>query len=346
MSVLIISPSGNFYGSEQVLFDYLSASALPSTVAINERGVFINHMREAQTAHELSGFDPFRLRSFYWKLLRRLAFGKYHTVYWNEAGHINYVILLSRLFPNKRFIVHVRIIEDTKTQRWFLKPGPNVSFISVSEYIRQNLPFPSFLVYDPFKFEGKENPPLYFAEPLRIGVIGRLTFTKGIEIFTQLFSMIERKGLGNMFNFIFYGDVSEDVKNSEWLNKNNNYSFVAFAGFQNDRNVIYNSIDCVMHLSKQEALGRIFLEALDAGKPLIGMNAAGIGEVGNMLGMNDLLLEVGTGEDLSERILEKMLYVHHNREGLYSTVKDARDKAKKIFSLSDYTATIDKIISG
>ncbi|WP_332732985.1 glycosyltransferase [Flavihumibacter sp.] len=346
MSVLIISPSGNFYGSEQVLFDYLTDSVLPSSVAINERGLFLKYLRAAGTPHELSGFDPYKLRRFYWRLIRHLALGKYHTVYWNEAGHINYVILLSKLFPGKRFIVHVRIIEDTKTQRWFLKPGSNVRFISVSDYIRQNLPFPSILLYDPFNFEGKEIPPLHFSGPLRIGVIGRLTFTKGIETFTELFSMIERKGLGSMFNFIFYGEVSEDVKESDWLNKNSTYSFVAFAGFQKDRNVIYNSIDCVMHLSKQEALGRIFLEALDAGKPLIGMNAAGIGEVGNMLAMRDLLMEDGKGNDFFEKILEKLIYVHQNREGLYSMVKDAKNKAKEIFSLSDYTATIDKIISG
>lgn len=344
MSALIISPSGNFYGSEQVLFDYLTRSSGSSSVFVNNKGVFFELLKKSGLQNQLGGFDPQKLRRFYGGLLIHLFRNKFQTVYWNEAGHINYVILLAKLFPRVRFIVHVRIIEDTDTRRWVMKPGPNIEFISVSKFIRENFKYTSTLLYDPFHFEENNIIVQNQNDILRVGVIGRLTFTKGLNAFTHLFSCLANNGNKQPFRFIFYGEVSDDLNQSDWMEKNGQYEFVEFAGFQKDRKALYNSIDCVLHLSQQEALGRIFLEAINANKALIGFNKAGIGEVGGLLQLQDILMEPGNNSDFTQNILDKLWYVQKNRGVVYSRTKAAKKIAKGIFSMENYVSVLDKML--
>src|SRR5450432_1389876 len=92
-SKLVISPSGNFYGSEQVLFDYLVHTKLKLDVAVPRNSLFYQKLKETQNHHRIFQYDNKRLPAFYTRVYWWLLKGKYDLVYLNEAGHIKYLIL-------------------------------------------------------------------------------------------------------------------------------------------------------------------------------------------------------------------------------------------------------------
>lgn len=343
MKTLIISPSGKLYGSEQVLIDFLSQTKTPYTVAVNNRGELYKVLMNLKTNATLIPFNPSGLRYFYLRLFLQLLIGKYDRVYWNEGGHINYSLLLARLFPTRKFFVHIRIFEDTNTARWIRKPTSNISFIVVSRYIQRCFPEVSELIYDPYEFKGvaASDRSQKGITRMRVGIIGRITFSKGISLLVDLLHVIRNNGLQEKYEFVFIGNVSDDVKDSEWLLKMQDDSMVNFAGFIGSKQEIYGRIDCVMHLSKQEALGRIFLEALDADIPFVGLNAGGIGEIVSLAGLKDSLVDPDTG-NTAALILEKLEWIRNNYQESLSQAEKARLEVTSNISLGRYIEELEK----
>lgn len=68
-------------------------------------------------------------------------------------------------------------------------------------------------------------------------------------------------------------------------------------------------LDMLLHFNKVEALGRIFLEAVDYGIPLIGFNEGGIGEVSDSMKLNDMMVD-GNDEHWMEQMYRKMMTMH------------------------------------
>lgn len=68
-------------------------------------------------------------------------------------------------------------------------------------------------------------------------------------------------------------------------------------------------LDMLLHFNKVEALGRIFLEAVDYGIPLIGFNEGGIGEVSDSMGLNDMMVD-GNDDLWMEQMYDEMITMH------------------------------------
>src|SRR5207237_9473129 len=124
---------------------------------------------------------------------------------------------------------------------------------------------------------------------LTIGVIGRLSITKGIDILLRLLELIKAEKKDDQFYFLFYGDVMHDVT-AETYSRLKSFSNIKLNGFVQDKDKMYSSVDCVLHASAIEPLGRIFLEAIDYNKPFIGLNQGGIGEISSLLNLNSLMV--------------------------------------------------------
>lgn len=343
MNTLIISPSGDFYGSEQVLHDYLEYTDHEFHVAVNQRGILLKKLKKLKSVIYVIGFDHKRLKQFYFKIFLSLLSNRYSKVYWNEGGHMNYCILLAKLFPFKEFVVHIRIIEDTDVRRWILRPTRNISLISVSKYIQDNLKFSSKLIYDPYAFKSGDIPNMLVANEgkFRIGIIGRVTFSKGIDGLVELIECIRKRGLESYYIFYLIGDISPDVLNSSWLEKMEDEPLVSFSGFLGDKTALYDSIDCVLHFSKQEALGRIFLESLDAGLPFVGIDSGGIGEIGALAGMN-LYLANAESEDIPAEVLNILELVRGGYTLALEDVRRAKQNISTLISLPNYINALDK----
>ncbi|MBI5893793.1 MAG: glycosyltransferase [Deltaproteobacteria bacterium] len=110
-----------------------------------------------------------------------------------------------------------------------------------------------------------------------IGWAGRLEPVKGCEYFLRACHLI-KKDLPDV-KFLIVGDgplrkemeelaLSLDLKNE-----------VIFLGFRNDMPEIMNSIDVLVHTPLNEGLGRVLLEAMACGKPIVAANVGGIPEI-------------------------------------------------------------------
>lgn len=102
------------------------------------------------------------------------------------------------------------------------------------------------------------------------------------------------------------------------------------------------SIDIVLHFNKQEALGRIPLEAVDFGVPSFCFNEGGIWEVENLLGMDDFTID-GNIPDWSKHLFEKI----SKADVLWTEEKFiyAERVLKTEFSPDRYTSAIEKLFN-
>jgi glycosyltransferase involved in cell wall biosynthesis len=341
LKTAILSPSGKFYGSEQTLFDFLSTTQGYDVYIKNEPNGLFEKLKHETFKHNYFVFN--NLPIFYFWLAVKLIF-KYKKVYINEAGHSNYVIGISKFFFWKSFYIHVRLTEDTIASRW-KGIGSNIHLISTSQYIadllEEQIKIKSYVISSPARaFKDHIKWDLDYTDlPLkRVGVIGRLTSSKGVREMVEFFNHLEVSKNKNL-KFYFYGDVDQkDEQVSLFLKQVNNFKNVniSFEGFVINKSEIYDNIDLVVHFNKDEPLGVIFLEALNQGKPLIGFNSGGIGCIAQNLKLESQMVNFSNQwcQDLVARI--KTLEVKHFIE--------AREIMLKIYSPKIYCERIENLI--
>lgn len=305
---IIVSPSGNFYGSEQVLFDFLTGTRIKYTVFVPAKGRLIQKL-VSQNKHYILPFQS--VKRLYGKIFFLLLAGKANAVYCNEGGHIKYLRMLAGIFKKAKFINHIRIAEDTDTSRIGTLP-PNITIVSISSFITKMLDKVNqqFIktIYDPY-FPQSTNKQIKVPKEnnFRIGIIGRVTNTKGLGEMISFCDFLEQKGI-DVIGIHLAGDVEEDnavVSMFVERSKNFNHVKVLFRGFIEDKKELYSSIDIVVHFSKVEPLGRIFFEALDFGVPFIGFNRGGIGEIARILELQNCMIndEMNWQQNLYQKIL-------------------------------------------
>ena len=127
---IIISPSGNFYGSEQVLFDYLNTTNLSFQLFVPKDSFFEKKLLLQKKLWEFNRIKSFRsVKILYFKIFLELLFKPIKSVYLNEAGHIRYIFILAKVFKSVKFIVHVRLVEDASRIK---KQAKNLKYFAIS----------------------------------------------------------------------------------------------------------------------------------------------------------------------------------------------------------------------
>lgn len=292
--VITISPSGNLYGSENVLFDYLCTTELNHIVFVPKNSQFEKKLKSQKWNHRIKSFNPRRLEFLYTYLFIFLLFKKIKAVYLNEGGHINWIINLAKLLKKTNFVIHIRIIEDIPRIPNSLPS--NIKIVTISKFMidRFDKNLSPNLIYDSFNFG---QPKKYFSlkKPITIGIIGRISINKGIQEIYQIICAIKNSNdsLKQEIRFVFFGSESSDNETQKLITnlKSFDTSFCHFAGFV-DNSRIYEQIDIVLHLAKKEPLGRIFFEAMNYEIPLIGFKNGGIGELGKITNLEENLIDI------------------------------------------------------
>lgn len=341
-NTLIISPSGNFYGSEQVLQDFLTHTTARYSIFIPSRSILSEKINKS--SHEIIYFSQSNIPYLYFKVFLHLLLGKYSTVYLNEGGHINWIILLSYMFKNKKFVVHLRIVEDLAPSR-LLRLGSNIKIITISKYmsnIHNNISID--FVYDPYHFSraGQIIQKRIEVQKLKIGIIGRVSLGKGVRELLSILMYINKNNNYDSFEFHFFGDIVENKEVVYLTDEIKNYNNVFFHGFVENKEKVYESIDVVLHLSKHEPLGRIFFEALDYCKPLIGPNDGGIGELGRLLGLEQLLFSY-EAESWEDDVVDLLNKVRASYTEYLDQIEKAKMKAVTIFDARRYVEEVENL---
>lgn len=347
---IIISPSGNFYGSEQVLFDFLSHSKNSYTLYIPQQSKFLERLKEAKLhdRHSLKYFNSRRLYFLYLSVLFQLIFLGKKRVYINEGGHIKWAKLLAKLLPHKKFILHLRILEDVSPSRLGTSMA-NVEYIIISKFLEKefNTDQPYHLVHDAYIFKSLSKPVWsQKMEVLKFGIIGRVALAKGLGELQELFTGLNEHPAAKQFEFHFYGDVMNTPQVEKILDHIRQLPAIKmfFHGFV-DKQLIYKSIDAVLHLNKFEPLGRIYFEALEYEIPIIGFNSGGIGELSSLVGDTSTIIECTEDASWINVLIDRLDQLHKHYGAFQQQASTSKIKAKEIFSISNYVDQISLIIN-
>lgn len=324
---IIVSPSGKLYGSENVLFDYLNHSSISfDFIFVPKNSPFKKKLEDNNFT--TNGFG--NVKELYFLVFLKLLTNKIKHFYCNEAGHVRYIVVLARLFPKVNFVVHVRILEDSKRISISLK---NLQFVAISQTIQKALHGSSRLIYDGFHFKESK---FFKPAPLgncKIGIVGRITSSKGIDLFTQKFL----QNCGSKIELHFYGDIDKEYEKSVIFQNLIALKNIHIHGFISDKNQIYSSIDILLHVNEFEPLGRIFFESLDFGIPFIGINKGGIAEIANQINYPYVFEKDQFAELLSSLTKQEFSFD-------FLILENSRKLVLEVFSIEKYTNQIDRIL--
>jgi len=346
--VLIISPSGNLYGSERVLLDYVTNTSLQFDLAVPSNSDLLEELKRVKFKSAILTYNVENVRSFYIKLIFSCLLGKYKKLYINEGGHIKYILLLARLFPAIQFAIHIRIIEDTAAERWQFVKGKlpnNIKIITISNYLSELIPFQNLIIPDPFIFNGHKISGVYDeSQPFQIGIIGRVALSKGIGLLSYLMEELAKQQLTEKFKIHLFGEISEDLPEEIKVFLNNNNAIVLH-GYVKNNSAIYDGLHAILHLSETEPLGRVFFEAVDQGLPFVGINAGGIGETSKKYDCTELVIEPDEKRPMAIKLVEKLTKYRNNYMRYIDLISRVKMEMSKHMSIADYCARLDNIIN-
>lgn len=338
---IIISPSGNFYGSEQVLYDHLKNTENVFSVFLPKGSNFEFKVRSLNQ-HKVLNFVNVKI--LYIRIFFRVIFRNVKTVYLNEAGHIKYIRILAFIFPNLRFVVHVRLKEDSEESRLGKILPLNVKLICISKYIFDLVKKPSnsFLIYDPIAVKANGAKKSTPSDILRIGFIGRVTTSKGLIHIGKFLDRLLESAESSNININFFGDIETHIEIVNKFHKKyskQGLSKIIFHGYVSDQEFIYDNIDTVIHLNPEEPLGRIGLESWARNIPFFCFNLGGCYEINTLLGLDWFIVDKKPGwESQLINKLTNFTEINYNFEKIGSGLHEN-------FSINSYVKKVESLIS-
>ncbi len=206
-------------------------------------------------------------------------------------------------------------------------------------------------VYEHFKLTDKQNAYVIFnAVRLRHEVnlncekkdyllfCGNIIKSKGIEDAIKAFSIIHQKH--NHLKLVVAGAVVEKyfAQLSALIDRLNLKGAVEFLGFQKNVDNLMADALCLLMCSSNEALGRVTVEAMFNGCPVIGHSTAGTKEI-----IKDN--ETGYLYTNLEELTQRIFYVIENKESVFEITKRAQCFARDNFTEEKYSKNLMEIYS-
>jgi len=154
------------------------------------------------------------------------------------------------------------------------------------------------VVYDGFDAATFTDTPVDFGwEGLQVaGVFGRITPWKGHDVVLRALALIPS------FAAVFVGEEEDAayVKGLRLLARELGVAErVRFLGFRNDVPQLMRAVDCIAHVSVDpEPFGRVVVEGMLAGRPVIATRAGGVPEIIED-GVSGILITPGSPEELA-----------------------------------------------
>jgi glycosyltransferase involved in cell wall biosynthesis len=144
---------------------------------------------------------------------------------------------------------------------------------------------------------------------LQCVIVGRVNHVKGQEYAIRAVGELVKEGLNVELLIIGDGDLRYRTYLETIINEKNLQKSVKFTGYLKDPFSATHSTDIFLICSKCEAFGRVTIEAMKSGKPVIGARSGGTVELIRDK-FNGFLYNPMDFKDLAEKI--KYLYEHHD----------------------------------
>jgi glycosyltransferase involved in cell wall biosynthesis len=137
--------------------------------------------------------------------------------------------------------------------------------------------------------------------PLIVGLIGRLAWEKGVDVFFRAAARVLAEFAG--VKFVVVGEGPDQEKLNRLIDELGIRKGVSMLGRRDDMPSVYASLDIMVSSSRQEGLPMAILEGMASGLPLV---ASAVGEVPTVVqdGVTGLLVPAEDVERLATSILE------------------------------------------
>lgn len=182
------------------------------------------------------------------------------------------------------------------------------------------------------------------AEPL-FGLVGRITPWKGHELFLRLAAEWAQTGRPGRFAVIgraFNEDEPFAATLREFVRRQRLEARVHFVAFQADIAATLSQLDVLLHCStKPEPFGRVLIEAMAVGVPVIGARAGGVPEILTE-GADGLLARPGQVADY----LRHMTALTGDRALASGLAAEGRRTVERRFTLERVFADFARLIEG
>jgi glycosyltransferase involved in cell wall biosynthesis len=315
---LIIEPSGNLWGSERVLLDFLrqainsewqlavccplSTPIIPHLSAIGVRvfPTFIANLHLKPRAYRALAI--FRLLAAVWRFQAKL-------IYVNQAGATRIALAVGRLL-RVPVVTHVRLVEDvTYIKRLNADARYLPKIICISKFILSlfgsNIDqTQTAMIYDPYALANNRSWHAPVKRPnqiLTVCCVGRLTAIKGQDVLLHAIALLKSEGFA--VRLLILGEAPPGDQFVEKLKKLAEVlgitDVITWLGYREDVFSSVQGCDVQVCPSHSEPLGRVLFEAWDAGiLPIAWRGSGGSAEVIESSG-GGLLYDEQSGESLA-----------------------------------------------
>ena len=134
----------------------------------------------------------------------------------------------------------------------------------------------------------------------KIIFVGRLIECKGIPFLLKSFEQIINNNINAKLFLV--GDGEEENKLKKYISELNIKQHVVFLGYRSNPQSFIRNADLLVFPSSEEGFGRVLLEAMDVGTPVIGTRIGGIPEIIEH-GVNGFLVDYGDVDSLKRSII-------------------------------------------
>lgn len=171
-----------------------------------------------------------------------------------------------------------------------------------------------------------------------IGCVGRLIPLKGHLFLLRAFGLFVRKHPDSVLVIIGDGPMRKELEQeTKTLGIKEK---VVFTGYRENARAVMGALDLLVLPSRYDAFGRVLIEAMQQGTPVVGTDLHGISEIIEHE-KNGLLVPYDDQEALCAA-MERVLTDHALREKF---VENALQTIKEKFNIDDYKKNIENILS-
>jgi len=171
-------------------------------------------------------------------------------------------------------------------------------------------------------------------------IVGALIPGKGQEDAVRAFALLKLDGINAELVIVgdspgSYGDYLRDIVHSSDLARH-----VSFLGHVSNAMPLMRRSDAVLVCSRAEAFGRVTVEGMLIGKPVIGARSAATAEL-IQDGISGLLYSPGDPKDLAKKIT----YLCRNPAVAKQEADHARSWSQELFTIQRYSAQLMPLLS-
>lgn len=285
----------------------------------------------------------------YWRsIVRRLRNAKLDIIYSNSSLE-NSGLLLARILKTKH-VWHIRefgfkdygyrhVGSDWGKRKVFKRSDQLIAISkSIHDYI--DLPQKTKLIYNGvFSAEDLKTLSISYETggTVNLGVVGLISRTKNQKEAVELMKLLKDERIHlHIYGGIGEQDYYKDLQ--DYILKNQLEGRVFFKGFVKDREKLYAEIDILLMCSRNEAFGRVTVEAMAFGIPVVGYDGAGTSEL-IADGVNGLLYD-GVSKSIYQAVSS---LIEDNIQ--YRKLAAAAQETAYLYSIENYGENVLKLIA-